>query len=412
MVCAFFAASSLFGAPGSEARQGCAAETVANTAQTADCDSVVISLLTCSPGGQVYELYGHTAIRVREVGEGRHSDWVFNYGTFSFAQPHFMWRFVLGETDYQLGVLPYAYFYEEYAHSGRGVVEQRLNLSPDEEKALVDALSQNLLPENATYRYNFFYDNCTTRAIKMIEQAVRGKVTWPEADKSKTLRDIVHEYSDVSPWNKFGQDLLLGAEADRPADITAQMFAPLYAERFLAGAKVTDEKGESRLLAEPALTLLPPTRSFAGDACPLTPTMTFSLLLVVALAITVYEWKRKTYFWQFDVLLFLAQGLAGCVITFLFFFSAHPAVGSNYLVALFNPLPLIFFPWFMKSAVNGREAWGMYVQTVMLVLTIVFHAAGLQQYPFEVSLIIFTLCLRVAAHFNYVYQLRRNGASR
>ena len=60
-------------------------------------DSVSISILTCTPGTLVYELYGHTAIRVREFGE-HESDWVFNYGTFSFKQPHFMWRFILGNT--------------------------------------------------------------------------------------------------------------------------------------------------------------------------------------------------------------------------------------------------------------------------------------------------------------------------
>lgn len=125
-----------------------------NTAP-AENDSVVVSLLTCTPGNLVYELYGHTAIRVREVG-ARQSDWVFNYGTFSFNQPHFMWRFMLGETDYELGVVPYYLFYESYVREGRGIDEQVLNLTPAEAKKLVDALSKNLEPENATYRYNFF----------------------------------------------------------------------------------------------------------------------------------------------------------------------------------------------------------------------------------------------------------------
>ena len=74
---------------------------------------VDISLITCSPGTELYQLYGHTALRVREVRQGRRSDWVFNYGTFSFKQKNFMWRFMLGETDYELSVLPYGYFYQK-----------------------------------------------------------------------------------------------------------------------------------------------------------------------------------------------------------------------------------------------------------------------------------------------------------
>lgn len=124
------------------------------TAEAQSKDSVVVSLLTCTPGQLVYELYGHTAIRVKEVG-ARQSDWVFNYGTFSFNQPHFVWRFMLGETDYELGVVPYSIFYEFYVKEGRGIDEQVLNLSSTEAKRLVDALSKNLEPENATYRYNF-----------------------------------------------------------------------------------------------------------------------------------------------------------------------------------------------------------------------------------------------------------------
>ena len=43
------------------------------TRAEASTDSVVVSLLTCTPGSLVYELYGHTAIRVKEVGR-RQSD--------------------------------------------------------------------------------------------------------------------------------------------------------------------------------------------------------------------------------------------------------------------------------------------------------------------------------------------------
>mgnify|MGYP000358610719 CR=1 FL=1 len=79
-------------------------------------DSVEVSLLTCSPGTEVYSLYGHTAIRVKSYTTGE--DWVFNYGVFSFNRPNFIWRFTRGECDYQIGALPFAYFAEEY--EGRG----------------------------------------------------------------------------------------------------------------------------------------------------------------------------------------------------------------------------------------------------------------------------------------------------
>lgn len=376
---------------------------VQQTAPVAEQDSVDISLITCSPGTEIYQLYGHTALRVREVRQGRRSDWVFNYGTFSFKQKNFVWRFMLGETDYELGVLPYGYFYEEYVREGRAIEEQRLNLTPAEEKALVDALTLNLQPENSTYRYNFFYNNCTTRALRIIEENVKGKVVWPKAETGVTLRDIVRQYAQVSPWNCFGQDLVLGAEADRPADVHAQMFAPLYAKHYVEQTRIVDENGNERFLAAPPLTLLPAV-PMPTDNSALTPMVVFTLLLLFAVALTAYEWVKKKYLWQFDVLLQLSQGLAGCIVAFLFFFSAHPAVGSNYLVSLFNPLPLLFVPWFMKSAANRQRFAGQYVQGTMLLLALLFGLFGLQQYPTEVYLIIAALAVRLFAHFKFVKQ--------
>lgn len=361
-------------------------------------NDTIVSLLTCTPGQLVYELYGHTAIRVREVGM-RQSDWVFNYGTFSFDQPHFIWRFLLGQTDYELGVVPYAFFYDFYMREGRGIEEQRLNLTAAEKKELIDALSKNLEPENATYRYNFFKDNCTTRALAMIEKSVGGKVVWPKADEGKTLRGMVHEYSEPSPWNKFGQDLLLGAEADASADLALQKFAPLYAERFVDEATVRNADGTVRHLAAPAVALLPAQPAAAGEAFPLTPVWAFGILLAVSLAITLAEWRKGKYWWGFDVLLLLAQGLTGCIVAFLFFFSAHPTVGSNWLIALFNPLPLVLFPWYMKSASVGKRSVLLYVETIMLAVALIAGIAGLQSFPAEVYLIIAALALRMFNHW-------------
>ena len=59
--------------------------------------SPAVSLLTCSPGSEVYEIYGHTAIRVVDA---RGIDVVYNFGMFSFDEPGFVYRFVKGETDH------------------------------------------------------------------------------------------------------------------------------------------------------------------------------------------------------------------------------------------------------------------------------------------------------------------------
>ena len=359
-------------------------------------DSVRVSLLTVSPGTKVYELYGHTAIRVKEVTPGRFSDWVFNYGTFSFEQENFVWRFVKGETDYELGVVPYALFYDNYVQEARGIHELVLNLTPEESRRLVDALSHNLLPENATYRYNFFYDNCTTRAVDMIEKAIDGKIVWPETDSNRTLRNIVEEYADVYPWLRLGQNLLLGAEADEPAGRDAQGFAPLYAEGFVEKAKIVAPDGKTRYLVNTSTTLLPTPPRAIPDA-PLTPMVLFGTLLAFTVAVTAREWQKRRYFWSMDALLLLAQGVFGLGVAFMFAFSDHPTVHSNWTVVLLNPLPLLYLPWMLKQATLHRAPTGLYAEAPMLLGLLTAGLAGVQHFPTELWLIAATLAVRCAS---------------
>ena len=90
-------------------------------------DSIQFSLLTCAPGNEIYALFGHTAIRYQNFSRG--VDLVFNYGMFSFNTQHIVYRFVKGETDYQLGITHYPYFESEYAFRGASVYQQILNLT-------------------------------------------------------------------------------------------------------------------------------------------------------------------------------------------------------------------------------------------------------------------------------------------
>lgn len=59
-------------------------------------DSLRVSLLTAYPGADIYQLEGHTALRIRHPQRG---DYVVNWGLFDFDSPGFVYRFVKGETD-------------------------------------------------------------------------------------------------------------------------------------------------------------------------------------------------------------------------------------------------------------------------------------------------------------------------
>ena len=109
-------------------------------------DSVRVSLLTMLPGDEVYSLFGHSAIRIRDAASGL--DRTYNYGTFSFDQPFFVLRFLRGSLNYRLDTAPFWAELDHYQTLQRPIIEQTFALSPETAWALYDLLEINALPEN------------------------------------------------------------------------------------------------------------------------------------------------------------------------------------------------------------------------------------------------------------------------
>lgn len=292
------------------------------------------SLLTCTPGEKIYELFGHTAIRYVE---GDSIDLVFNYGMFNFNSPNFIYRFVKGETDYELGIDVYRSFEYSYRRRGAAVYEQKLNLTPDETVMLLHRLLENYKPENRVYRYNYFYDNCTTRAKDMIEKAISGTVEFEPIEGRKTYRSIVHQYTAGHPWSELGIDLCIGSQADKPIDTDAMMFAPFYLLDGLKTAGITRDDGSEESLISGTEMIVSPAHVDNGAVSWPHPLLCAWVMFAIAL-VAGFFLRRKS--WIVDSILFLMAGACGCVLAFLVLFSVHPAVSPNYLLFVFHPLHL------------------------------------------------------------------------
>ena len=328
-------------------------------------DSVEFSLLTCQPHDEVYSLYGHTAIRYHELRPGG-LDWAFNYGVFDFKKPHFVARFVFGLTDYELGVYPYKYFVREYRRFGSMVTEQVLNLTNEEKMALHDALAINLRPENKIYRYNYFYNNCTTKARDIIESCINGKVEYAgREDYTPSYRDIVHSMTRNNPWSRFGNDLLLGIKADWKTDLRQQEFLPGNLLYDFDHAQIYSN-GNYRPLIKERRIAVPAGVQIIESGFPLSPLACAAILLAVGIVIFFFEWRKKRIFVLWDVLLMITTGTIGIVLT-LMLFSQHPTVSLNLQIILCNPLPWLFL-W---PVIRGRETRYWKITAILAVLFLI-----------------------------------------
>ena len=346
-------------------------------------DSIEVSLLTCSPHEEIYSLYGHTALRwhdLHQSGPSAGNDIAFNWGIFNFNKPYFVLRFVFGLTDYELGIMPFQYFCTYYEKWGSSVTEQVLNLSNEEKMKLEAALQENLQPENRIYRYNYFYDNCSTRPRNIIEECINGKVEYAQReDYTPSYREMVGVCTRNHPWGTFGNDILLGIKADFKTDMRQQEFLPDNLLYDFDRAQIYADGTYRPLVKERRMVVLPGVQIIEKDF-PLTPTECAVILLIVALLLRGLEWKLKKVFVWWDVLLMLAQGLAGCVL-FAMIFSQHPTTSLNLQILLLNPLPLFFIP----SMIRGKKTkW----QNLLLVLVVLFFIGSLFQHYAEGMLIL------------------------
>ena len=365
-----------------------------NTAQPAATDSIAISLLTCSPGNEVWSLYGHTAIRFQIPSQG--VDLAINYGMFNFSQKNFVLRFVFGLTDYEMGIVSFGLFLSEYAHQGRGVTEQHLNLSEKEKKAIAAALSRNYEPENRVYRYNYFYDNCTTRARDILLDNLDGKVVYAaNKNTSPSYRQMIHQWNDAHRWARMGNDLLLGIKADAPTNRAQQQFLPDTLRSDFSHAIVVTAQGERHPLVDTTFAVLQPysdessTNTDVWDA--LSPRIVFGIFAVALLIVALFEAKHKKTLWAIDAILLTADGLAGLVLLAMVF-SQHPTVNANLQILLLNPLSILFVYPAVRQRVKHLCHWYWKAYLACLVLFLIGNF--FQDYAEGMNILALTLMMR------------------
>lgn len=315
-----------------------------------------ISLLTSSPSDDaVFTVYGHTALRVYDPVLKK--DLVFNYGIFDFSKPYFIYRFAKGETDYMLRAYDFSYYLLEYIERGSEVCEQILNLLPEEKEALWQALALNGRPENRVYRYNFFFDNCATRPVVMIENCLQGTIEYAPQTEHPTFREAINYCTRNHPWTTFGCDLIMGMPTDRMMTLKETFFLPAYLEGAFDKAKIV--RGNT---VEPLIT----KTNILNEEDPLpeqrpsfltSPLACFLLFFIIILIITGCEYRRKTYYRLVDCILFFFAGIAGCVLFFLSFISVHPSMFPNISLLWLHPLHFIGVVFFSVKKYNKMAFW-------------------------------------------------------
>ncbi|HEX2920577.1 MAG TPA: DUF4105 domain-containing protein [Bacteroidales bacterium] len=294
-------------------------------------------LITCGPGTETYSIYGHSALRMVCPG----GDIVYNWGVFDFDTPNFAWKFAKGRLNYLLAYEPFDSFLRSYLYEERYVIIQRINLNSSEKAKMFDLINLNLQPENLQYRYDFFYDDCSTRIRDLIEKSVGDKLSYADDGKDSinpTFRQMLNKYQVQYPWLDFGIDMLIGVNGDKKADFRDRMFLPIDMMAGLSDVKIAGGDETKPLLgtAEMVLDFDPPSpeKQIPG------PVVVFSALFMLILIFS-FTFRKVLYLNIMDGLVFLIFSIFAILMMFFNFFTDHEQMRMNLNIIWANPVLIL-----------------------------------------------------------------------
>ncbi|PLX21854.1 MAG: hypothetical protein C0599_07440 [Salinivirgaceae bacterium] len=290
-------------------------------------DSLKISVLTVSKGVEVHSLFGHTAIRVRNINQ--HTDIVYNFGLFDFDTPFFFYKFLSGKLPYALGTHKYYDFLKIYASQNRRIDEQHLSLKIYDKIKISDTLRYLYKPENRKYKYEFFDKNCTSIVRDILLKSTGNYDTLKQLKDTITYRGMLNLYLENRPWYKLGINLITGTYVDKKLNQVEAMALP---DMFMNQLNTINYNGHSIVYKHNTITKKESSSYKVGNV--LSPFNVFVVLIILYLIF-------KSRWIKYSIAVY--SSLLGLFLMFLWVITEHIDLQSNWDVLIFNPLYFVLF---------------------------------------------------------------------
>jgi hypothetical protein len=334
-----------------------------------DTSHLRISLLTCGVGEEIWETFGHTALRVTDSIHG--TDNVYNYGTFNGFEEDFELKFMKGKLLYYVSYYPYYQFLQEYQAANRKVQEQELILDGKKKENIYDFLVWNAEEEHKYYKYDFLYDNCATRIRDVFPKTFGNYFKFGKtlpAQSQLTFRQIVNVYLYRNHFERFGINLLLGSKVDKVMSDEEVMFLPDYLRTGIGNGTVKN----GRVAKDPVVILegspsLPPGINWA---------FIFTFLLSSVLVVSMLTPSLNRFGNILANLIIFMTGIMGCMMLVMWFGTNHQACQANFNILWALPTNLIFA--FLSKKNKDRY---VVIGIIFILISLFLHLIRIQQLP-------------------------------
>jgi hypothetical protein len=350
-----------------------------------------ISIITCGPWqGEVYSAFGHSAIRVYDPVNGL--DDAYNYGVFDFNQPYFYLNYTRGLLLFKLGIYPYPDFRDYYAYYNRYVIEQILDLSQEQKQQVYEYLEWNARPENETYRYDYFYNNCSSVIRDVFVKNLKDSIQFDDSfiKTNYTIRQLTDLYLKQQPWGDLGIDICLGLPMDKHATPYEYMFLPDYLEYFFDHATVK-RYGETVPIVKAKIPVYTPHPQ-AEEKSWFHPWVVFGAFLAITIALSIYDFQRKKLSKWFDLILFGVLGLIGTLLFILWTATDHAAAAKNFNLLWALPTHVFVFLIFRKKSHVFLKRYFLVSAIICLLLLAFWFVLPQQLHIFLIPFVISLMC--------------------
>jgi Domain of unknown function (DUF4105) len=337
-----------------------------------------ISVLTCGTGNEVYSIFGHTAIRV--IDSTNHTDVIYNYGTFNFDDPNFLPKFIRGKLDYFLSLENAQAFFAAYDQEGRFVKEQILLLSNVQKQELYNALILNATEKNKYYKYDFLFDNCTTKVRDLLVKYAHLQSTQRLVLANTTYRDMIHIYLNKSGmcFTTLGIDIVLGSNLDKKVSNLSSLFLP---DILLQSIDTSNPK-----IASASQTLVAQKQTEYLEKFKIsTVTLLSFCFLLVAIGLLKNNMAIK-YTSYVNTFILYVSGLMGCLLLFMWLCTDHKTCGNNFNLLWALPTNLI-----AAYFVNKKPKWLQYyfiAGLVFIAFLALISATSIQAFGIDIFIVV------------------------
>lgn len=324
-----------------------------------DMSAVHFYLITVDVGDQVWDNFGHTALRVLD--ENSNTDVVFNWGVFRIdgGPVAFSYNFFKGIMNYELGIQSPAQEFANYRSQQRSVWQDRINLTNPQKEILYRRLLWNQEPQNRVYPYQYFFDNCTTRVRDYLDEALSGRIAAAnDGVTESSFRDSVQEHYESVALIGFSLDVLMNSNIDRPMTEWEEMYLPLRLREKLyeIESDVAENGVRNKLLSDPQEIMAFPAPTVQSDpyqlaSIVLLAPVLFLLLMLKKIPMSYFATHSRIglklaginfrILGLLGILTALFSGIYGTLMLGSWFVSDHLDLHHNINLLLFWPTDLL-----------------------------------------------------------------------